>query len=374
VVKEKVKGNWNMKRLLVVTGGGDCPGLNAVIRAIVKRSQLSKDWEVFGSVCSFTGIFSEPPQLKVLDTNAVRGIHVLGGTILQTTNRGNPINWKEEGPDGKIVQRDRGQELVDRVRNLGFDAIISIGGDGSQTISYELHKLGCPVVGVPKTIDNDLSGTDFTFGFHTAVQITTECVDRLVTTAESHNRVMIVEVMGRDAGWIALHTAVAGGAEVCLIPEIPYDINKVAERIKGRFVDGKGFAIVVVAEGAKSKEGTVTTQQHVEVGREHVRLGGVAYHLSDQLRSIGLKAEIREVVIGHLQRGGTPVAFDRVIATQFGVKAFELVEQGDFGKMVSYRCPKIVSIPLADAIKVYRTIDPSDPLLETAKGLSICMG
>jgi 6-phosphofructokinase 1 len=265
-------------------------------------------------------------------------------------------------------------DLVKRIRDLGFDAVISIGGDGSQTIAEALYQQGCPVVGVPKTIDNDLSGTDFTFGFHTAVQIATESIDRLVTTAESHDRVMIVEVMGRDAGWIALNSAVAGGAEVCLIPEIDYDVQSIVERVNARFVDGKGFAIVVVAEGAKPIAGSVTINPNVEEGREHVRLGGVAYALSEQLKMHGLQAEVREVVLGHLQRGGTPNSFDRVLASQFGVKAFELVLAEKFGSMVSYRCPEIVDIPLADAIRHYKRIQLDDPLVATARGLGICLG
>jgi 6-phosphofructokinase 1 len=363
-----------MKKLLVVTGGGDCPGLNAVIRAIVKRATLEGNWEVYGSLRSYQGVFAVPPRLKRLDTLAVRGIHVLGGTIIQTTNRGNPLKWSEELPDGTVVVRDRSQELVDNIKNLGFDGVISIGGDGSQTIACSLFKSGCPIVGVPKTIDNDLCGTDFTFGFHTAVQIATESIDRLVTTAESHDRVMIVEVMGRDAGWIALNAAVAGGAEVCLVPEIDYDIVKVAERIKARFVDGKGFAIVVVAEGAKSVRGEITINPNAEQGREHVRLGGVAYKVSDQLKSVNVEAEIREVVLGHLQRGGTPIAFDRVLASQFGVRAFELVNEGKFGRMVSYRCPNIEDIALEEAVSRYRRIEQDDPLLKTARGLGICLG
>jgi phosphofructokinase-like protein len=362
------------KKLLVVTGGGDCPGLNAVIRAIVKRANREGDWEVYGSIRSYKGVMSDPPELKQLDLLAVRGIHVLGGTIIQTQNRGNPLQWTEKGADGSVTHKDITSDLVSRIKELGFDAVISIGGDGSQTIAHSLHQHGCPIVGVPKTIDNDLSGTDFTFGFHTAVQIATECIDRLVTTAESHDRVMIVEVMGRDAGWIALHSAVAGGAEVCLIPEIDYDISAVSERINARFVDGKGFAIVVVAEGAKAIAGSVTVNPNAEEGREHVRLGGVAFALSDQLKAYGLQAEIREVVLGHLQRGGTPTSFDRVLASQFGVKAFELVMEGKFGTMVSYRCPDIVDISIAEAISKYKHIRLEDPLVSTARGLGICLG
>jgi 6-phosphofructokinase 1 len=362
------------KRVLVVTGGGDCPGLNAVIRGIVKRASLEADWEVVGSVESYNGILRHPPELKKLDGRSVRGIHVLGGTILLTTNKGNPLRWPEVQPDGTYVEVDKTEEIMRRLQELGFEAVISIGGEGSQKISQELFARGCHIVGVPKTIDNDLSGTDFTFGFHTAVQTATEAVDRLVTTAESHNRVMIVEVMGRDAGWIAAYTAIAGGAEVCLIPEIPYRIDVVLKRIQQRFIDGKGYAIIVIAEGAKPVGGQVTMTADSRPEHHYVRLGGVAFQLSQQLREAGLKADVRETVLGHLLRGGSPVAFDRVLATQFGVKAFEMVLKGEFGRLVSYKCPHITSVPLSEAVAHYKVIAPDDPLVETARGLAISFG
>lgn len=362
-----------VKKLLVLTGGGDCPGLNAVIRGIAKRAKKEKDWEVYGSIEAFTGVFSEPTELLKLNSRTTAGIHVKGGTILKTTNKGNPINFPEVQPDGTVKFIDRSDELVARLKQLGFDAVINIGGDGSQKISKSLYSRGLNIIGVPKTIDNDLSATDVTFGFQTAVQIATDSFDKLVTTAESHHRVMIMEVMGRDAGWIALHTAIAGGAEICLIPEIPYDINKVAKQLNKRYKNGRGFACVVVAEGAKPKEGTITSSAG-EKGSEHVRLGGVAYQLSRQLKVAGCEAEMRETVLGHVQRGGTPVAYDRVLATLFGVKAFELVAEGKFGEMVAFRNNTVTSVSLDEATQSYNTVQKDSYLVSAAKGLGIGFG
>jgi ATP-dependent phosphofructokinase / diphosphate-dependent phosphofructokinase len=361
------------KRVLVVTGGGDCPGLNAVIRGIVKRASQDTSWQVLGSIESYNGVFKDPSELKELTNKSVRGIHVLGGTILLTTNRGNPQKWPKTNSDGKVEIVDRTQELVDRLRSLAIDAVISVGGEGSHKMSQRLYELGVNIIAVPKTIDNDLSGTDFTFGFHTAVQTATDCLDKLVTTTESHNRVMIMEVMGRDAGWIALYSAIAGGAEVCLIPEIAYNPEKIKNHVEKRFVDGKGFGIIVIAEGARPVLGgasIIDSDQKIN----YIRLGGAAQRLAAQLKSVGLQAEIREMVLGHLQRGGTPVAFDRVLATQFGVKAFEMVLNGEFGRMVSYRSAEIVSVDIAEAIAVYRTIASDNSLVKTAKSLGICFG
>ena len=361
------------KKLLVLTGGGDCPGLNAVIRGITRRALREKDWEVYGSVEAFNGIFSEPPQLIRLNRRRTAGIHVRGGTILKTTNKSNPIKFPVKKDDGSVVFEDRSDQLVARIRELGFDAVINIGGDGSQRISQVLHQKGIPVIGVPKTIDNDLSATDMTFGFQTAVQIATDSFDRLVTTAESHHRVMIMEVMGRDAGWIALHTAIAGGAEVCLIPEIPYDISKIVARINKRYTKGKGFVNIVIAEGAKAKAGKITATAGAKES-EHVRLGGVAFQLTADLKAVGCEAEIRETVLGHTQRGGSPVAFDRVLATLFGVKAFELVLEKGFGQMVALRNNSIESVAIADAVKSYHTVNPGHPMVRLAKGLGISFG
>ncbi|MBT1702503.1 6-phosphofructokinase [Chryseosolibacter indicus] len=361
------------KKVLVLTGGGDCPGLNAVIRGIAKRAKREKDWEVYGSIEAFNGVFSEPTEIIKLTSVSTGGIHVKGGTILKTTNKNSPVKYPVIQSDGTVQFVDRSDELIQKIKSLGFDAVINIGGDGSQKISKVLYEKGLPVIGVPKTIDNDLSATDLTFGFQTAVQIASDSFDKLVTTAESHHRVMIMEVMGRDAGWIALHTAIAGGAEVCLIPEIPYDINKIVKRINMRYKKGRGFVNIVISEGAKPKEGTITSTAG-EKGSEHVRLGGVAYALSKQLKDAGCQAEIRETVLGHVQRGGSPIAFDRVLATLFGVKAFELVLEKGFGRMVAYKNNNITSVTLEEATKEYNFVSKDSYLVKAAKGLGVSFG
>lgn len=363
----------NKKKVLVLTGGGDCPGLNAVIRGIAKRAGQEKDWEVIGSVQAFNGVLEEPMQLISLDSATTAGIHVKGGTILKTTNKGNPTEYPVM-VDGKWTTVDRSEELIERLRSVGVEAVISIGGDGSQRISQKLYEKGLNVIGVPKTIDNDLSATDYTFGFRTAVQIATDSFDKLVTTAESHHRVMIMEVMGRDAGWIALHTAIAGGAEVCLIPEIPYNIDVVVDRINGRYKDGKGFVNIVVAEGAKPKGGSVTSSDSDEIGYGHKRLRGVAFALSDQLKTAGCKADIRETVLGHIQRGGTPVASDRILATLFGVKAFEMVLEGQFGKMAAFKNNTITAVSLKEAVSEYNLVDKNSFIVQAARATGVSFG
>ncbi len=362
------------KRVLVATGGGDCPGLNAVIRAIVLRASRERDWEVVGSINAFDGILNEPNEIIVLGEKEVAGIHIRGGTIIGTTNKGGPFAWPIKNPDGSWGSADRSDEMLRRLQYLGVEAVINIGGDGSQRISQMLLEKGCNIIGVPKTIDNDLSATDFTFGFQTAVQEATTAVDKLVTTAASHNRVLVLEVMGRYAGWIALHSAVAGGADVCLIPEIPYDLNKVMEKIYSRFHRGRGYAIIVIAEGAKPAGGEVYYEESGEVGYQNVRLGGVASRLIHDLKKAGLDTDMRETVLGHLQRGGTPIAYDRVLATQFGAKAFEMVLNEEYGKMVAYRHPNIVTVPFDEAISHYNFVDPESHLIKAARGVGICMG
>lgn len=361
------------KKMLVLTGGGDCPGLNAVIRGIAKRLAKEKNWELYGSIEAFNGVLNEPQEIIRLTSRRTAGIHVRGGTILKTTNKSNPIKFPVVSADHTTHFIDRSDELVKKLNKLGFDAVVNIGGDGSQRISQILFDKGIPIIGVPKTIDNDLGATDMTFGFQTAVQIATESFDRLVTTGESHHRVMIMEVMGRDAGWIALHSAIAGGAEVCLIPEIPYDINKIVKRINLRYKKGKGFANIVIAEGARPKQGTVTSSAG-DAGSEHVRLGGVAYELSAQLKAAGCKAEIRETVLGHVQRGGGPIAFDRFLALLFGVKAAELALQGKFGRMVAFRNNSVTSVTLSEATKEAHFVKKSSDVVKAAKGLGISFG
>jgi 6-phosphofructokinase 1 len=363
-----------MKRVLVLTGGGDCPGLNAVIRAIVKRAARERDWEVVGSIEAFNGILREPTEIRILDEKTVAGIHIQGGTIIETTNKGGPFAWPIKNNDGTWTSVDRSDEMIRKLQYLGIDAVISIGGDGSQQISQALYEKGLNIIGVPKTIDNDLLATDFTFGFQTAVQVATEAVDKLVTTATSHNRVLIMEVMGRFTGWIALHAAIAGGAEVCLIPEIPYDINKIVERLHKRYARGKGHAIIVVAEGAKPINGEVAAKKNSEVGYANLQLGGISAVLAHQLKEGGFEGDIRQTVLGHLQRGGIPIAYDRILAAQYGVKAFEMVLEGKFGQMVAYRHPEIISVPLYEAVNRPNLVNPEGNMVKTARGVGISFG
>lgn len=363
-----------MKRVLVATAGGDCPGLNAVIRAIVKRASQERDWEVVGSIQAFNGILWEPTEVKILDEKAVAGIHFQGGTIIETTNKGGPFAWPIKDSDGKWTTADRSEEMIRKLMYMGVDAVINIGGDGSQRISQRLHEKGLNIIGVPKTIDNDLSATDSTFGYQTAVQIATEAVDKLVTTAASHNRVMILEVMGRDAGWIAMNAAIAGGAEICLIPEIPYDINKVVEKINDRFQRDRGFTIVVLAEGAMAVGKKSSVEKNDEVGYMNAKLSGGAVRLVNELKEAGLKHDMRKAVLGHIQRGGVPIAYDRVLATQFGVKAFEMVMEGKFGEMVSYRHPNIISVPFSEAIREPHIVTLDSDLMKSARGVGISFG
>ncbi len=363
-----------MKRVMLATGGGDCPGLNAVLRAFVKRAHQEHDWEVLGCIQSFNGILKEPTELKILTPETVSGIHFRGGTIIGTTNKGGPFAWPVKRYDGTWEAVDRSDEMIRKCQLLGIDAVVNIGGDGSQRISQKLYEKGLPIIGIPKTIDNDLAATDMTFGFQTAVQIATEALDKLVTTAESHNRVLIMEVMGRDAGWIALNSAIAGGAEVCLIPEIPYDINSIMSVLNERRKRGKNFAVIVTSEGAKPIDGTVSSVKNDEIGNENIKLSGAAVRLREELKAAGCLLDIRETILGHLQRGGTPIAFDRILATQFGVKGFEMVKNGDFGQMVSYRHPNIVSVSLAEAVSKMSFVEVTSNLIKTARGIGIGLG
>jgi len=362
------------KRLLIATGGGDCPGLNAVIRAIVKRAAREEDWEVLGSIDAFNGILLDPMHLVELTEERVAGIHVQGGTIIGTTNKGGPFEWPVKNQDGSWTTVDRSNDLMERLRYQNIEAVINIGGDGSQRISQGLFEKGCNIIGVPKTIDNDLSDTDFTFGFQTAVDVATDAVDKLVTTAASHHRVLILEVMGRYAGWIALHAAIAGGAEVCLIPEIPYNIHKVVEAINHRVKSGSGFAIVVIAEGARQVDGEMEFVESETPGAMKIKLGGAGLRLSHELKEAGCQAEIRETILGHLQRGGRPNAFDRLLASQFGVKAFEMVLEQKWGHMVAYRHPDIIAVPIKDAIRNYNLIELDSDLVKTARGMGMSLG
>lgn len=362
-------------KILIATGGGDCPGLNAVIRGIVKSAMLEGGWKIYGCIESFNGILKDKMEIVELNEKNVSGLHVKGGTIIKTTNHGGPFSFPVKQPNGSWITEDRSQLMKKRLEELGIDVVINIGGDGSQAISLALSKIGINIIGVPKTIDNDLSSTDFTFGFQTAVQIATECFDKIVTTAESHNRVFIMEVMGRDAGWIALHTAIAGGSDVCIIPEIPYNPKKILEKIETRYKYGEGFCNIVIAEGAKSLDGKVTGSAPTAIGDTHIKLGGVGEKLKQELLDLGIEHDVRVTTLGHLQRGGTPIAFDRILATEFGVKAFELAKAKKYGYLVTYRHPDIKCVPIEEALKKPHLVEADkDFLVHTARMIGMSMG
>jgi 6-phosphofructokinase 1 len=357
----------SVSRIGVLTGGGDAPGLNAVIRAVVKAA-VNSGIEVIGLEDSFDGLL-DPSRTRVLTPRDVTGILRLGGTILGTTNRGNPFEYPLATGEGHA---DYSERVVETFAKMKLDALVVIGGDGTLQIAHQFYLMGIPVVGVPKTIDNDIWGTTSCFGFDTAVSFAADAIDRLHTTAEAHKRIMVVEVMGRYAGWIALHAGVAGGADVILIPEIAYDIDKVVVRLRERESFGAKFSIVVVAEGAKPVGGAVTLLQQAHRG--HVeRLGGVGAVVSAQLQEKTGK-EVRFVVLGHLQRGGAPTAFDRVLATRFGGKAVELLTRGVFGRMVANNPPDIVPIPLADVVGKTKTVPLDSDLLKTARAIGVAFG
>jgi 6-phosphofructokinase 1 len=355
------------KRIGVLTGGGDAPGLNAVIRAVVKAA-CNQGIEVLGLEDSFDGLVY-PEKSRPLTPRDVAGILRLGGTILGTVNRGNPFVEPIVTPGGTFNYGDR---VMDMFQEMKLDALVCIGGDGTLAISYEFYKKGIPLVGVPKTIDNDIVGTTSCFGFDTAVSFATEAIDRLHTTAEAHRRIMVVELMGRHAGWIALHAGVAGGADVILIPEIPYDFEKVAQSIRERDARGGRFSIVVVAEGAKPKGGEVQVLERAHGGYAE-RLGGAGLYCATHLGQLTGK-ETRHVVLGHLQRGGAPTAFDRTLATRFGGKAMQLLVQGNYGKMVANNPPDIVPIPLGDVVGKTKLVPLDYDLLLTARALGVSFG
>jgi phosphofructokinase-like protein len=330
-------------RIGILTGGGDCPGLNAVIRAVVRKGSMFYGDQIIGFLEGWRGVLEN--STMPLDTDSIPGILHRGGTILRTS-RTNPSKY----PDGL-------ERIARTFAEDSLDALIAIGGDDTLGVANKLYAAGLKVVGVPKTIDNDLAGTDFCFGFDTAVNIATEAIDRLHTTAEAHNRIMVVEVMGRDAGWIATYSGIAGGADVVLIPEKPFDIVQVCDLLKRRHARGKYFSIVVVAEGAvfANREQTTSAAKVDEFG--HVRLGGIGNELAVEIeKHTGF--ETRAVILGHVQRGGTPTAFDRVLATRYGVEAIDMVHRGEFGRMASLRGQKLTSVPLQEALGKNRKVDP----------------
>jgi 6-phosphofructokinase 1 len=357
----------SLQKIGVLTGGGDAPGLNAVIRAVVKAS-YNAGVEVLGIEDSFDGLIY-PDKSRTLFPRDMTGILRLGGTVLGTVNRGNPFLEPIVTPEGTFDYSDRVMEMFEKNR---LDALVCIGGDGTLAISYEFYKKGIPLVGVPKTIDNDIFGTTSCFGFDTAVSFATEAIDRLHTTAEAHRRIMVVEVMGRYAGWIALHAGVAGGADIILIPEIPYALEKVAEALNARDALGAKFSIVVVAEGAVPIGGTHSIVEAAHGGHAE-RLGGAGSYCARELGQL-MKRETRYVVLGHLQRGGAPTSFDRTLATRFGGKAVELLLKGMFGKMVANHPPDLVPIPLQDVVGKTKTVPLDNDLLTTARAIGVCFG
>jgi phosphofructokinase-like protein len=353
-------------RLAISTGGGDAPGLNAVIRAAVLTA-VHRGWECIGIKRGFGSLLGEA-ELMPLSPQEVRGITHLGGTILGTSNRGNPLKWRVQRPDGSWDERDRTKELFDSFHANRLDALIAIGGEGTLGIVHELWKKGLPVVGVPKTIDNDVGGTVATFGFDTAVATATDAIDKVHSTAESHERVMVVEVMGRHAGFIALNAGIAGSADVILIPEIPFDLDKVCDKIRRREAEGRHFSIVVAAEGAVPKGGAVSL-----IDPEHARLGGIADKVAHSIEQMTGK-ETRSLVLGHLQRGGSPTTFDRLLALRFGAAAVRLVAERQFGTMVALQPPRIVAVPISEAIATPRRVPLDSDTIATARDLGISFG
>jgi len=356
----------------ILTGGGDAPGLNAAIRAVTKSAFLHHRWQVVGIEQGYEGLM-DPVQTEPLSAASVRGILPKGGTILHSSSRGDPYEWPEEDADGNRIYRDRHKEILRNADRLGLDALICIGGDGTLSVAKRLSDEGLAVIGIPKTIDNDLPHTDYTFGFNTALTTATEALDKLHTTAESHDRVMVVEVMGRYAGWIALESAIAGGADVALIPEIPFEMEPIFDKIRSRMAGGRLFSLVVVGEGATPAGGKHIVQETCDETGCQERLGGIGEWVTNQLEE-EFDVSTRCVVLGHLQRGGSPTAFDRILATRFGVKAVTALEKGLGAHMVCARGKEITTVPLEEVTGNLKTIPPHGHMTVTAEKLGICLG
>lgn len=359
-----------IQRIGILTGGGDAPGLNAVLRGVVKAALHSYGWQVFGFYDAFRGLVEG--RGRWLQWDDVSGILTQGGTILGTTNRDDPFHYVEDHRHPE-KRRDASADVVRNYRRLRLDALVAVGGDGTLACSYKMSKLGLRIVGVPKTIDNDVRGTDQTFGFDSAMTLATESVDRLHSTAFSHHRVMILEVMGRTAGWLALHSGIAGGGDVILIPEIPYRLEAICRAIRERERRGRHFSIVVVSEGAKAVGGQMVVRQKVAGSPETVRLGGISAVLAKQIEE-ATGIETRYTILGHLQRGGTPTPFDRYLATQFATSAVELLAQGKFNRMVCLQQGRIGSVPLSVPGEGPRTVEPDSHPVRMARSLGVSFG
>jgi len=363
--------NSNMKKIVISTGGGDAPGLNAVIYSVV-HSCYRKGWEVYGSRNGYGGFMDIDDMVRLFPRD-VEGIYSTGGTILGSTNKGNPFSRPVKNLAGEIQIIDVSDKILRNFNRMGFDCHIAIGGDGSLDIAHRFAQKGMPVIGVPKTIDNDLEQTNRTFGFDTAVSTATEALDKLHSTAKSHNRVMVVEVMGRDSGWIALYSGISGGADVILIPEIPFDIEEVCDKISDNELHDKLYSIVVVAEGAITKEGRRFNKGKGELGRDEMILGGVGEWVASEIRTRTEK-DTRSLVLGHLQRGGSPTTFDRLLALRFGAAAVRLVQGKVFDHMVALKNSEMVAVPIADAIKRRKKVDLNSDKVLTARDIGICFG
>ncbi len=354
----------------ILTGGGDCPGINAVIRAVTKKAILEYGMEVIGIEDGYDGLIRN--HHRKLHFDDVSGILTLGGTILGTSNTANPYRYPVKKGD-KLEFEDCSKTAIANIKKWGIGCLVCIGGDGTASIAHRLYDDGVPVICVPKTIDNDLRGTDITFGFDTAVSIATEGIDRIHTTANSHHRAMIVEVMGRNAGWIALHAGIAGGGDIIVIPEIPYDANIVAEKVKERSRKGRRASIIVISEGAKPKDGDIVVRRVVKESTDPIRLGGIGFVLGEQIeKATGI--ETRTVVMGHLQRGGTPTPFDRVLATRLGAKAVDMIVKEEFGFMAAVSGNSLINVSLTDVAKGPRLVPVDEPLIKSARAVDTCFG
>ncbi len=358
-------------RIAINTGGGDAPGLNAVIEAVV-MSAYNRNWEVYGIRNGYSGLLNTDEIIR-LTPEKVRHISSLGGTIIGTTNKGNPFQMPIKNMAGEIEVHDVSDKVIENFKRLKFDCLIAIGGDGSLKIAYDFHKKGVPVICVPKTIDNDLGATIVTFGFDTAVSIATDAIDRLHSTAQAHERVMVVEVMGRHAGWIALNSGISGAADVILIPEIPFQIDKICDHIMGRELHNEHYAIVVAAEGAVPAGGRIIDKGKGELGREDVILGGVGEFVAKEIARLTGK-DTRSLVLGHLQRGGSPTTFDRLLALRFGAAAVRMIEQKNFGAMVSLDPPEVKSVPLDQVIGKMKKVPVDSDTVKTAREIGISFG
>jgi ATP-dependent phosphofructokinase / diphosphate-dependent phosphofructokinase len=361
-----------IRRIGVLTGGGDCPGLNAVIRAVVRCAINRYDMECVGILDSFDGLINGPATIP-LEMRDVQGLLFQGGTILGSTNKGDPFAYKEV-VKGKVQTKDLSEVVMANVSRVGLDALVIIGGDGTMNIADKFRRRKkLKLVGVPKTIDNDIFGTDRTFGFHTAMEVATYALDRLQTTASSHHRVMILETMGRDAGWIALESGIAAGADVILLPEIPFTIDSIVKTIEMRALSGRRSTIICVSEGAAPRGGKQVMRAYVADSAEPKRLGGIGEWLCDQLEP-RVKSECRSTVLGHIQRGGTPTGYDRVLCTRLGTAAVRALEAGEFGKMVAIREEKIVLVPIEDIAGKNRRVDPKCDMVLSAQDIGVSFG